>query len=64
MLASKSKLSTFAAANRTITAACQTMKNAEGQAHQSERGKKIVTTESNKSEYQNHDSIFGPAESY
>lgn len=37
MLASKSKLSRFAAANRTITAACQAMKNTKGQEHQSER---------------------------
>lgn len=44
MLASKSKLSTFAAANRTITAACQAMKNTKGQEHQSERDKKVPTT--------------------
>lgn len=46
MLASKSKLSTYAAANRTITVVCQAMKNSKGQEHQSERRKKIaITTE-------------------
>lgn len=59
MLTSKGKLSRFAAANRTITATCQAMKNTKGQEHQSEGGRKIATTiEQDKSECLLHASIF------
>lgn len=61
MLTLKSKLSRFAATNRTITAACQAMKNTKGQEHQSERDKKIATTtKRDKSEYLNYASTFSP----
>lgn len=45
MLVGKGKLSRFTAANRTITAACQAMKNTKGQEHQSGREKKRATTQ-------------------
>lgn len=52
MLASKSKLSTSVAANRTITAVCQAMKYTKGQEHWSGRDKKrATTTQRDKSEY-------------
>lgn len=62
MLVSKSKLSRFAETNRTITSACRAMKNTKGQEHQSEMGKKVVTTtERDKSKYPNPASTLLPA---
>lgn len=60
MLASKSKISRFAATNGTITASAhQAMKNGKGQVHQRERDKKVATTaEGEESEYPNHASAF------
>ena len=63
MLVSKSKLSRFAETNRTITAACQAMKNTKGREHESEMDKKGVTTEGDESKYPNPASTILPAKS-
>lgn len=43
MFPENSKLSRYSAANRTITASCQAMKNTKGQSHHSEGKNKALT---------------------